>query len=216
MHEWQSQGGNVKVKLEAQNSLTEESVKSATGKEWQEWFAILDKRGGIAQGRRAITNFLYAECKIDIWWCATLNVEYEAARQVVEKDGRPRGYTICATKTISATVDRAYDSWSTPEALDRWFSTKNKADVVDGGRYSNADGDAGLYKRVRKNKDLRFTWANPAHTSGSTVDVVFQDKGKGKTLVTVTHDRIQTRAEADGLREGWGQALDRLKTWLEE
>ena len=68
---------------------------------------------------------------------------------------------------------------------------------------------------MRKNKDLRFTWENPAHTGGTIVDVAFQDKGKGKTLVTVTHDRIQTRAEADGLREGWGQALDRLKARLE-
>ena len=205
----------MKVKLETQNPMTEESIKSATGKTWQQWFAILDRRGGAAQGRRAITNFLYEECKVDIWWCASLNVEYEAARGVVEKDGRPRGYTICATKTITAPVDMAYASWVTPEALNRWFSLKNKAEVVDGGRYSNADGDAGLYKRVRKNKDLRLTWENPAHTAGTIVDVVFQDKGKGKTVVMVTHDRIQTRAEADGLREGWGQALDRLKASLE-
>ena len=205
----------MKVMLEAQNSLSEESVKSATGRTWKEWFAILDKRGGTAQGRRLITDFLYGECKLDIWWCATLNVEYEAARGAVEKDSRPKGYMICATKTIAAPVDKAYDSWITSEALNRWFSTKNKGEVVDGGRYSNADGDAGLFKRVRKNKDLRFTWENAAHTPGSIVDVTFQDKGKGKTLITVTHDRIQTRPEADGLREGWGQALDRLKTVLE-
>jgi hypothetical protein len=33
--------------------------------------------------------------------------------------------------------------------------------------------------------------------------------------VQVTHDRIQTREEADGLRAGWGEALDRLKAYLE-
>ena len=205
----------MKVKLETQNPMTDASVKSATGKTWQEWFGILDKRGGTAQGRRAINDFLYGECKLDIWWCSSINIEYEAARGVVEKDGRPKGYTICATKTITAPVDKAYDSWVTPDALNKWFSSKNKAEVADGGRYSNADGDAGLYKRVRENKDLRFTWENPAHTAGTIVDVVFQDKGKGKTNVMVTHDRIQTRAEADGLREGWGQALERLKAWLE-
>ena len=31
----------------------------------------------------------------------------------------------------------------------------------------------------------------------------------------MTHDRIQNREEADGLREGWAQALDRLKSVLE-
>ncbi|MBL8230120.1 MAG: SRPBCC domain-containing protein, partial [Bryobacterales bacterium] len=54
---------------------------------------------------------------------------------------------------------------------------------------------------------------NPQH-SASIVDVVFQAKGT-KTGVIVTHDRIQTRAEADGLRRAWGEALDRLKQMLE-
>jgi uncharacterized protein YndB with AHSA1/START domain len=122
---------------------------------------------------------------------------------------------ICVTKTITAPVDQAYEAWSTTERLNQWFSTKNNAEVSDGGSYSNADGDAGVFKRVRKNKDLRFTWENPAHTSPTLVDVVFQDKGKGKTGVMITHDRIQKREEADGLRAGWAQALDRLKSLLE-
>ena len=205
----------MKVKLETQNPLTEEAVKAATGKTWNQWFKVLDDRGGIAQGRRAIGDYLFGECKLDVWWSATLNVEYEAARGVVEKDGRPKGYMICVTKTIAAPVEKAFAAWASTEGLNSWFSSKNKAEVADGGRYSNADGDTGVFKRVRKNKDLRFTWENPAHTAGTVVDVVFQDKGKGKTGVMITHDRIQQRAEADGLREGWGEALSRLKTVLE-
>lgn len=204
----------MQVILKAEHPLTE--VKSATGKTWEEWFSILDKRGGIAKGRRDIGNFLYGECKVDPWWSATINVEYEAARGAVEKDGRPKGYMICVTKTIAAPVDKAYEAWATAEGLNEWFSKKNKADVADGGSYSNADGDTGVFKRVRKNKDLRFTWENPTHTSPTQVDVVFQDKGKGKTGVMITHDRIQKREEADGLREGWAQALDRLKSLLED
>jgi uncharacterized protein YndB with AHSA1/START domain len=122
---------------------------------------------------------------------------------------------ICVTKTITAPADKAYAAWATSEGLNQWFSTENQAEVADGGRYSNANGDTGVFKRVRKNKDLRFTWENPVHTSPTLVDVVFQDKGKGKTGVMITHDRIQKREEADGLREGWAQALDRLKAVLE-
>jgi uncharacterized protein YndB with AHSA1/START domain len=206
----------MQVKLASQHSLTRESVKAATGKQWDEWFALLDKRGGVSQGRRTINDFLYKECKLDPWWCATINVAYEAARGVQERDGRPKGYTICVTKTIAAPVDKAYDAWASASALDHWFSQKNKADVVDGGQYSNHDGDKGFYKRVRKNKDLRFTWENAAHGSPTIVDVVFQDKGKAKTAVMITHDRLQSREAADGLREAWGQALDRLKAALEK
>ena len=37
----------------------------------------------------------------------------------------------------------------------------------------------------------------------------------GRTTVMVTHDRLQTREEADGLRAAWGEALDRLKKLVE-
>ncbi len=33
----------------------------------------------------------------------------------------------------------------------------------------------------------------------------------GKTTINCYHKRIATRAEADGLRRAWGEALDRLK-----
>ena len=203
----------MQIILKTEHPLAE--VKAATGKNWDEWFSILDKRGGIPQGRRSIGDFLYKECKLDPWWCATINIEYEAARGAVEKDGRPKGYMICVTKTIAVPVDKAFAAWGSAERLNEWFATKTSAEVADGGRYSNEDGDTGTFKRVRKNKDLRFTWENPAHNPPTIVDVVFQDKGKGKTGVMITHDRIQKREQADGLREGWARALDRLKSLLE-
>lgn len=200
--------------LQSQHPETEEAVRAATGKGWEEWFAVLDAKGGPALGRRAINVFLYDECKVDAWWATTLMSHYEAARGVLDKDGRPKGYMICATKTIAAPVEKVYSLWASGEALSRWFGADTVAEVVDGGTYRNADGDRGTFKRVRANKDLRFTWENPNHAP-SLVDVVFQDKGKGKTGVMVTHDRLQGRPEADGLRAAWGAALDRLKALAE-
>lgn len=205
----------MQVKLESQYPLSDEAIGTATGKSFDEWYGILDARGGPSIGRREINNFLYAECKVDIWWCATLNAEYEAARGVKDKDGRAKGYTICSTKTITAPLDKVYDAWTSAAALDTWFGKGNKASVVDGGEFTNADGNQGVFKRVRPNKDLRFTWDGPDANSGTIVDVIFQDKGNGKSYVQITHDRIQTRAEADGLRHAWGEALDRLKAVMD-
>jgi uncharacterized protein YndB with AHSA1/START domain len=198
-----------------QYPMTDEAILEATGKTWETWFAELDTRGGPGQGRRAVGDYLFGECKLDPWWSATLVVAYEDARGVVEKDGRSKGYMICVTKTITAPLDRVYAAWASADELNHWFSSSNQAEVVDGGRYQSADGDTGTYKRVRPNKDLRMTWENPAYTPGTQVDVAFADKGKGKTGITITHDRIQTRAEADGLRAGWAAAMDALKQYLE-
>ena len=46
------------------------------------------------------------------------------------------------------------------------------------------------------------------------IDVMFQDS-KGKTLMNVMPCRVQTRAEADGLRRACGDALSRFKAMCE-
>jgi uncharacterized protein YndB with AHSA1/START domain len=205
----------MKVNVQSDQPVTDEACKAATGKTLAEWFAILDSRGGPAQGRREINNYLFGECKVDQWWSPTIAVEYENSKGLAEKDGLKKGYFICSTKTVNAPLEKVYASWASAEGLGKWFGGGVKASVVDGGSFEDADGSKGSYKRVRENKDLRFTWEGSGVTPGSIVDVQFQDKGNGKTGLLVNHDRIQTRADADGLRNAWGEALARLKSVLE-
>jgi uncharacterized protein YndB with AHSA1/START domain len=200
----------MKYKLESDHPVTNAAAKAATGKTLDQWFKDLDAWDGLKKGRRAITNHLYDQ-KVDPWWCTTIAVEYEMHHDVRKNDSLYEGYFVCSTKTIAAPIEEVFAAWSSGEALSNWFGKSTKADVKDGGRYENKDGDKGAFLRIRKNKDVRMTFENPAFSSATQVDAQFQDKGKGKTLLMVNHTRIQTRAEADGLRAAWAEALDRLK-----
>jgi uncharacterized protein YndB with AHSA1/START domain len=204
----------LKYKLESDQPVTNAAAKTATGKTLDQWFAELDRLDGLKQGRRAINNLLN-ERKVDPWWCATVAIEYEKHHDVRKKDGLHEGYFICSTKTIAAPVADVFGAWAEGDMLSRWFGNSTKANVEDGGTYNNKDGDQGKFLRVRKNKDLRLSFENPAFSAPSLIDVQFQDKGKGKTGLLVNHSRIQTRAEADGLRLAWAEALDRLKAVCE-
>lgn len=199
----------------APHRLTDAEMKSKSGKTWDQWFKVLDDFGGPARGRREIGNFLADTHKMDAQLTATVNVEYEAARGVVEKDGRPKGYMICATKTIGAPAATVFSAWSTEKGWNSWFTRKAELDFREGGRYATDDGNAGEFKKIRENKAIKFTWENPKHTPGTVVETTFQPKGDGRCVVMVAHDRIQTRVEADELRAVWGGALDRLKALLE-
>jgi uncharacterized protein YndB with AHSA1/START domain len=190
--------------------VTNEASKAATGKTLDQWFAALDKQDGLKQGRRANSSYL-AEQGVDLWWFTTVAVEYERRHDLRKKDGLLEGYFICSTKTIDAPAAEVFNAWSSAAELSKWLGAGSKADVKDGGTYQNKDGDKANFLRVRQNKDIRMTWENPAFTSPTQVDVQFQDKGKGKTGLLVNHTRIQTRAEADGLRVAWAAALDQLK-----
>jgi len=101
------------------------------------------------------------------------------------------------------------------QKLDAWLGPKSKVDFRDGGGFTNADGDRGTFLREREGKDLRFSWDHATRATGSLVDVLFADKGKGKTGVTLNHTRIQSRGDADELRAGWAAAFDALKLVVE-
>lgn len=200
----------MKYRLESAHPVGDAAAKAATGKTLAQWYSALDGLGGRKLGRAAVNKYLLGQ-KVDLWWCTTIAVEYERHLDVRKKDGRHEGYFVCVTKTIAAPLATVFAAWVDGRQLSRWFGDETKAEAREGGRYANADGDQGSFLRVRRDKDLRLTFENPAFSAPTLVDVQFQDKGKGRTGVTLNHTRIQTRAEADGLRKAWADALDRLQ-----
>lgn len=203
------------MKYDAAKIPTLDDAKSATGKSATDWFAALDAAGGIAKGRKALSEFLFKEQKVDAWWTTTLVVEYEKARGAKEKDGKAPGYAICVTKSIAAKASDVYSAFTDSSQLSKWFGSKVKADAKDGGKFESGDGERGEYLRVRENKDLRFRWDDAKRANGSLVDVAFKEAG-GKTGITLNHARIQDRRHADELRAAWGAAFDSLKQLLEK
>ena len=193
--------------------VTDEACKKATGKTLEQWFKELDKIDGLKQGRRACTRQIHAH-KVDPWWPTTIYVEYEAHHGVKKKDGLAEGYSICATKTIKAPVEKVYKIWTNPKTFAEIFGDDGKQALEEGGTISCKGGCKGTFLRIRPNKDLRFTWEHKGSTAPMRVDVQFQDD-KGKCLMNVMTSRIQTRPESDGLRNAWADALIRLKSICE-
>lgn len=194
--------------------VSDEACKAATGRTLQEWFKELDAIEGLKLGRRESVSRIYDPATKDAWWPTTIYVEYEKHHGVVKKDGHAEGYSICATKTIAAPVEKVYAVWTDASRFAEWYGENGKEDVKEGGSFSCDGGTKATFTRVRENKDLRFTWEHPGCTIPMTVDVMFQDN-KGKCLMNVMTSRIQTRGESDSLREAWGDALNRLKALAE-
>ncbi len=55
------------------------------------------------------------EHKIDLWWATTIVNEYEIARGDLAKDGKPKGYSICPTKSIKASPKDCYAAFADRE-----------------------------------------------------------------------------------------------------
>ena len=187
------------------------TLTADTGRDRAAWFAAIDAAG--ASGRSAIGRFLQGE-KLDPWWVTTLLVDYEAAKGAKEKDGRPKGYSLCVTKTVAAPVGRVWRAFTEGAELGAWFGPDTRIDPQPGGRIENADGNRATLTKVRPDKALVFGWDSADMEAGSQVEVLFQPKG-GKTGIVVNHTRVQDRAGADAIRAAWEDALVRLKAHCE-
>ncbi|MDQ8165390.1 MAG: SRPBCC domain-containing protein [Gemmatimonadota bacterium] len=188
----------------------DKACKAETGKSKAEWFAAIDKGGA---GGRAVVGKLLQTAKVDPWWITVLSVEYEAAQKTVEKDGKPKGYSICSTKSVAANAAKTWKALTTSAELAKWFGSGATMEATEGGALRDKDGVSGTVTKVRPEKALVFTW-DADWAAGSTVEVLVQPKGD-KTGLVVNHTRIQTRADADAVREAWSQALNALKTHIE-
>jgi uncharacterized protein YndB with AHSA1/START domain len=204
----------MNVESKSDFPMTDADAKHATGKTWEDWFRTLDESGGPEAGRRAITERLMKTHGLVPWWAQTVAVEYERARGLREKDGRPKGYSICVTKTIVAPADRVFDAFGDATLMREWLGPGAKAEFAEGGAFSTSDGNRGRYTKVTRPKTLRFSWEDDDPAAASTVELKLTANG-AKCGLVLNHERIQSRAHADGLRAAWGSAIDRLKRTLE-
>ncbi|AVP97100.1 hypothetical protein C7S18_07795 [Ahniella affigens] len=204
----------MQIDWRAEQSSDEAAARAATGKSMGEWFLLMDAEGGPTLGRRALGQVLVDRFKLDPWWMSTLLIEYEAAHGLVEKDGRAKGYTICATKSVKASPEQSYAAFAAAVWLDRWLGPSHQLDFRDGGSLRNADGNQAVVKKVSPGKMIKLIWQGDHGAEDTPVEIKFQPAGT-KTTIMITHERLQNRAAADGLRRAWGQALDRLKQQLE-
>lgn len=205
----------MKVERKADHAVSESSCKSATGKTLAEWFKALDKHGGVALGRRNLSKWIEHEHEVELWWATTITNEYEIARGDLAKDGKPKGYSICPTKSIKASPKDCYAAFATAKALDGWFGPKHEVDMRDGGQWCNGDGNRATINKVNAGKNIRLLAEDEGLTLPTPVEIKFTPNGANCTVM-ISIERLQTRAEADGYRHAWGEALDRLKASIEK
>ena len=198
----------MNIELRPDFPVTDEAVLAQTGRSLQDWYGVIEG-AGLTDKRRDAIQLIYDQTGRgkDVWWPTTIWVEYERARGVVKKDGRPEGYNICCTKGFKLTPEELFPHFATEAAFGAWvmgwFGEMKEGAAF---RCGACEGEVG---RIRPAKDIRLAWQSPGF-GPSEVEIQFTVTA-GKTTINCFPKRIATRDEADGLRRAWGEALDRLK-----
>ncbi|MGH2538207.1 MAG: SRPBCC family protein [Candidatus Promineifilaceae bacterium] len=169
-------------------------MRQATGKGWQEWFAVLDAAGGRELDHKAIVAVLSQKEGVAPWWQQQITVGFERARGLREAHETPAGFQVGRSRTLAAPVERVFAAWHDERLRRRWLP--------------NPEVEV---RRATENKSLRITWAD----GRSRLDVELYPKGPDKTQVSVQHSKLEDAAAAAEMKAYWANALTALKKLVE-
>ena len=169
-------------------------MRRATGRDRAEWFEVLDQWGAAGRPYREIADWLAAEHRLSKWWAQKLIVEYEEARGLRDPGIRRDGtFEVGASKTVAAPVERLFAAFAEAKVRGRWLPGVTVRDASGVG------------------EPLRFDWKDGA----SRVVASFTAGGKGKSQVSVQHQRLRDAKAAAEMKAFWRERLGALKVRLE-
>jgi uncharacterized protein YndB with AHSA1/START domain len=179
--------------------ISDEAVRKATGRGWEEWLALLDGEGAIGMEHKALAAMLRDKHGVDEWWAQSVTVGYEQARGKREKYETPDGYQTGVSKTIQAPVAKLYKAWEDAGTRERWL------------------GDHEVEVRTATpEKSMRMTWLTKGADEGSSVEVYFWPKDSNRCLVQVQHRKLADAAAVQRVRAFWSVKLENLRSVMEK
>ncbi len=183
----------IKTRNSAKPSLTDKTVKKATGKGWNDWFAILKQEEADQLIHKDIARLLTDKYKIDGWWAQSITVEFErylGRRQVGQvKSGT---FQTAVSKTMPGNLDQVFDLW---------------LEAVKGAEEFNSIPLAGK-PAISKTEKWRYWRVNLKDGSKITITVGF--KSEDKSVLTFSNEKLKDQDAIESWKAFWKDYLKKL------
>ncbi|MBA3973145.1 MAG: hypothetical protein C0504_02880 [Candidatus Solibacter sp.] len=171
--------------------ISADAVKAKTGRDWSEWFVLLDAAGAARMPHREIAAYLRAEHGVAGWWSQSVTVAYEQARGLRQVHQQSGGFTANISRTLPFPPEAIYDAFTNVRRRKRWVDLELKVTT------STAP------------KSVRI-----AAAGGTRVDVHIYAKGPARTTVQLQHEKLLSAEEVQRMKTYWAAAFDALKSHL--
>ena len=170
-----------------------ESVQMATGKGWDEWFAILHAMGASDLPHKEIAASLVRDHGVPGWWAQSITVAFERAigrREVGQSCGGD--FSASASRTLAGSLDDAVGTWRRLVANRRDFN----------GVPIESD------PRVSHTEKWRYWRADLA--DGSKIRVGIGERPGGRAGLGLSHEKLGDRQAAERWKKYWRNILKEL------
>ncbi len=185
----------MKTKTSIAPRMSDMAVKAKTGKNWKDWFTVLDQAGARKMNHQEIVKLVSEKYDVGPWWQQMVTVTYEQARGLREKYQKPAGYQISVSRTVNAPMARLYKSFANARSRSSWLPD-----------------DSFIVRTKTTDKSLRATW----NVDKTSLEINFYPKAVDKSQVVVQHSKLPDAKSSARMKTYWGKALDRLRASLEK
>jgi uncharacterized protein YndB with AHSA1/START domain len=182
----------------ANPGMSDEAIRRGTGKRWDEWFAVLDAWGGTDQTHTEIARYVHDEYAVDGWWAQGVAVGYERARGMRVRHQQPDGFSVSASKTFPAPVERVFATF-----------------VEDGLRDGWIEPGSLRVRTAQPHRSARFDVLLPG-AIGTRIEVYFTAKGETKASAAIQHSKLPDAESIEPWRAFWKELLARLARYLQQ
>jgi hypothetical protein len=179
----------------AEPGVSDAAVQRATGKSWDEWFALLDAWHGTTHNHTEIARHVSETYGIDGWWAQSVTVGYERARGMRALHERPDGFSMNASKTFPVPVERLFAAFVEQDERERWLEAVELCNRTN-----------------QPYKSARFD-VLPGETR---LAVTFVAKGPEKSAAQLEQERLTSAEEVARWKALWKEQLALLAAYLPE
>lgn len=173
------------------------AIENATARTWGQWLRLLDDAGAARVGHSAIAELALEHMPEDLknpgWWAQGVAIGYEQERGLrVPGQGSDGTFKTSVSRTVSMPGDRAREAWARMMVQ----RTEHRGHRLV-GEPRTSDTEKRLYWRAALDDGSRVSWGA-------------EGKGEGKTLLTVTHEKLAGPEVIDGWKAHWKDLLRRI------
>ena len=195
---------------------SEEAVKKATGKSWEQWIRIIDGFGGRKLEHKEIAQKL-AEKKLinSSWWRQSVTVAYEYARGRRELgETKNSGFEIGAQKTVNQNARNVWKFLMSKQGQKIWLGDTLNFKPLTGYGYRTSDGISGEIRTVKLGEKIRISWKKPEWRSLTVLQIYLLSSGD-KTSIRFHQEKLTGPKMRAEMKEHWQNVLNKIAARIE-
>jgi hypothetical protein len=173
-----------------------EALRAATGKDWSEWFAVLDAAGAAKKGfdhQHVWDLAMQSLPETAGWWGQMVSVGYERARGLREKHESCNGeFQATLSKTLPVPLFAAFAAWADESLRGEWLDAPDLS-----------------FTKLNAGRNIRARWPG-----GALLDIRFNATGPDKCQIVVDTMKLDDNDAVQQAKAFWQAQFERLQRYF--